>query len=52
MYRYFKWISGVGIDIYTHFWKSEAFSEVMINSVTTSDHKLLRSWIIMVLKQE
>ena len=41
MYRYFKQISGVGTGNYIHFWKSKGLSHEKINSITTSNHKII-----------
>ena len=41
MYRYIKQISGAGTGNYIHFWKSKGLSHEKINSITTSNHKII-----------
>ena len=38
MYRYFKWVSGVGTGNYIYFWKSKGLSDENITAPTTSDY--------------
>ena len=40
MYRYIKWIAGVGSSNYIYFWKSKEWSDERINSVTTSKYSV------------
>ena len=52
MYRYFKIIAGVGNGRYIYYWQSKGFPDERINSITVCNYSVLRSSIIMVLKQE
>ena len=40
MYRYFKWIAGVGSGHYIYFWKSKGLSDERINSITASNYRI------------
>ena len=40
MYRYFKWVSGVGTGNYIYFWKSKGLSDENITALTAGDYKL------------
>ena len=40
MYRYFKWIAGVGIGKYIYIWKSKGLSDESLDSITASNYKI------------
>ena len=40
MYRYFKWVSGVGTGNYIYFWKSKGLSDENITALTAGDYKI------------
>ena len=40
MYRYLKWIAGVGSGNYIHFWQPKCLSDERLDSITASNHKV------------
>ena len=40
MFRYFKWVAGVGSGNYIYFWKSKGLSDISINSIITSNYSI------------
>ena len=52
MYRYFKWIAGVGICDYIYYWQSKGLSDERINSIKTFDYGITPYLSYMILKQE
>ena len=40
MYRYFKWIAGVGSGDYIYYWKSKGLSDEIINSIETPNYSI------------
>ena len=40
MYRYFKWLEGVGSGSYIYFWKSKGLSDERIDSITACKYKI------------
>ena len=56
MYRYFKQVTEVGNGNYVYYWNCVYLLLLLfderINSIKITNHILLQTWIIMLLKQE
>ena len=44
IYRYFKWIFGLGSGNYIYYWKTKGLSDERINSIKTPDYGITPKW--------